>query len=63
MDELHAMLISDRIGEAIQIASFLHCHGLRCPGKSTEGTLAFLLIECWAAFGQNAEAARLVFAE
>ena len=60
MGELHAALISDRLGEGVMLAGFLYHHGMRCSKKTEKDWLDFLLIECWVAFGRKSEAARLV---
>jgi len=60
MSQTHAIHVSDRIGEAILTAGFLFHSGFRCPRKNEEELLAFLLIDCWAAFGRKCQMARLL---
>lgn len=60
MNQIQAIHVSNRIGEAILVAGFLYHHGLRCPRKTENEVMAFLLIDCWAAFGRKAEMARLL---
>jgi len=60
MEPIHAIQISDRLGEGLLLCEFLISYGFDCPQKTEKEILKFLLIDAWAAIGRKAVAARLV---